>query len=199
MNKKQLMVALVIGILVFSVCYAEQDKPVILTFIPEEMNSSVEFTKDHIDAIWSATFYRKPYYTYSDSIFKGVAYFSDPDRNGNFGLTFYLSNQSKTSIDVAKNSYRGVDKDGNIFRFEFLEVINNEGIVNSSIVNPEQEILFRCIAPFKFLYDMQNIEEVYIKLRNKRIFFVPEDKISEYQKIENRILRHLRNLWWNIK
>ena len=95
--------------------------------------------------------------------------------------------------------YFGVDEDRNIFRFEFLGVINNEGIANSSIVNPKQEIIFGCLTPFKSLDEIKHIQEIYIKWGNKRIFFVPEEKISEYQKIENKILRHLRNLWWNMK
>ena len=139
--------------------------------------------------------YCKPYYTYDNSILEGVAFISDPDDNGNFPVIFIIKNNTKSAINLKKVFYRAIKNPNLNCILEKPIVFNNEGIESSFILNPTQETWVYLTSPFKDL----DIKEIYIKLGDKRVFFVPEEKIDKYKELGNRILRHLRNLWWNVK
>ena len=206
MNKKQLIVAwcrkfrflccvLLISLFVIPfLCLAEINKEAL-----KELKDAMQgLTDAWLDNYKEMSKYCKPYYTYDKSILEGVAFISDKDVNGNFSIILNIKNNTKGAIDLKELSYRVIKKPNLIYRLEVPTVIYNEGIANSFILNPAQESCVYLTSPLKELCDL-DIKEIYIKLDSKRIFFVPEDKIKEYSKLENRIIRHLRNLWWNIR
>lgn len=180
--------------------YAEEEKSI--ESIDSKMRPVVEAMKAYTDALVQdykvMSKYRKPYYTYDKSIVQGVAFISDKDDNGNFSIVFYVKNNTKNTINLKRVLYQAIKDDGSIYRLE-KPIAFNEGVADSFILNPEQAAYVYLSSPFRSSFDLTDIKEMYIKFGGKRIFFVPEDKIEEYSKLENRILRHLRNLWWNIK
>ena len=143
--------------------------------------------------------YHTPHYTFDNSILDGVAFVHDTDEGGNFSVIFVIENNTKSAINLKKCSYNVIKNDGSIYRLENPIIQDNTGVAGSYTLNASQRAEVYLTSPFKNFVDLDNMKETYIKLGDKRIFFVPEEKFDEYKKIENRIIRHLRNLWWNIK
>ncbi|MBU2035781.1 MAG: hypothetical protein KKA59_08420 [Candidatus Omnitrophica bacterium] len=198
MKKILFCVILFILFLSPSLCYSDLDK------IPESMRKFVEAMKEYV-GVWRANHeemskYQNPYYTYDNFILEGVAYIADRVESGNFTMVFVIKNNTKAAIELDKIIYRVEKNNGSIYRLEQPVVIQQDGVTGSYTLNPEQVAWVACLSPFKNNLDLEKIKEVYIKdQKGRRVFFVPEDKIDDYKKTENIILRHLRNLWWNIR
>jgi hypothetical protein len=144
--------------------------------------------------------------TYEDNILFGkvLIFYFPPDaivkmEKDLFYATFTITNISRSPINLNKVGYRVVKRDGLIYKLENPIMIYNEGIYDSYTLNPNHKAEVRCETPFTKYSEADNIQEIYIKIGDKRVFFVRYDDVEEYSKIENRILRHLRNLWWNIR
>ncbi|MDD3375153.1 MAG: hypothetical protein PHY73_05470 [Candidatus Omnitrophica bacterium] len=116
-----------------------------------------------------------------------------------FDFVFRVTNNTKTAINFKILSYRVEMEDGSIYVLENPRVVGNDGIAGSYILNPKQVIAVYATSPFSRKEELEKVKEVYIRHGDKRIFFVLESEIDEYKKPENIAIRHLRNLWWNIK
>ena len=202
---KKLFLVLFMIFTTLTTCYAESDKESKGSMMVGnvDMGPIAEMMKEYMSAYEEAykemSKYHEPYYTYDNSILKGVVFVSGVDANGNVVVTFLFHNQSKSDLNVSEGGYRAVDNNKNVFHFEFKEVVQNDGIAKSNFINPKRQIIFTCLTPFKSLEEINGIKEIYVRFGYKRIFFVPEGKIKEYSKLENRILRHLKNLYFNLK
>ena len=181
------------------------------TYCEEETKSRVfdkknmEAVEEALSSLWDSFLevkkeqgkYQPPYYSYDKSFVEGIAYVSEKLATGNIIILYYFKNNSKTSFDVSKAGYFGVDGSGNIFKFEFGGVLFNQGIQDSSLVNPQQEIQVGCIMPFTEYYQAKGLKEVYLKIRGKRIYFVPEELVEEYSKPRNKFSRKARDFFRN--
>lgn len=114
---------------------------------------------------------------------------------GEIRAKFYIKSEAMYPINLAKARFRVQKIDDSIYILGKPEIIYNSGISDSLILNPKLRIHFSCKVPFHSREDIKDIKEVYIKIRDKIIFFVPEDKVGEYSKKSNRELRHIRNPW----
>jgi len=192
--KKIILIFLCAIFLTSFVVYAEIDKD-----FKEKLNKAGDILKEYtaglVEAYKEMAKYQPPYYTYDKSFVSGVAYIGKKLDTGNIAIIFNINNQSKTSFDVSKANYFGVDGKGNIFKFEFGTVLYNEGIHGSSFINPQQEIQIGCIMPFTDYYQARALKEVYLKTRGKRIYFIPEKLLDEYSKPENKYLRKARDFF----
>lgn len=171
----------------------------------EVMQEFVSLLNDYMEA-WQLNYenmskFQEPYYTYNDSILKGVAYNAGVEKSicDNVAIIIYFKNQTKRPINISKCNFGGVDNKRNTYKFELEAIYYNSGITGSSVVNPDQEIAFSCLTPFIDTSQLRDIDEIFINRGDKWIFFVPESKIEIYKKTKNIIMRHLRNLWWNVR
>ena len=129
---KRIILFLVFVISVLLSClniYAQEEKG-IPDSIPDEMKPFVEAMKDYVSA-WRQDYeemskYRKPFYTYEQSILQGVAFISDKDDYGNFSLIFYIKNNTKNAINLEKVFYRVVKNDGSIYRFVLFQTLSSK-------------------------------------------------------------------------
>jgi len=141
------------------------------------------------------------FYTYEENVLVGEAtvHSAIPGKGCLFDVMFSVTSKTNSSINLKKVAYRAVYKNGSIYKLENPIMLYNEGIAGSYVLNPDHEAYFMCAAPFKDYSEVNSIKEIYIKIGSKRIFFVREADKEEYSKPENKALRHLRNLWWNVK
>jgi len=158
-----------------------------------------EYANSLVDYYEEISKYQNPYYTYNKSILDGVSFIGDRETNGKFTVWFIIQNNTKRVIYLNKMQY-GVEKiDGTIYYLKKPKVVEQGGISDNYALDPAQKVIVFCVSPFKDLFEVRDIKEIGLKdQRGRRIFFVPKDKIRQYTKLPNPIIRHLRNFWWNI-
>jgi hypothetical protein len=134
------------------------------------------------------------FYSYDESILRGDVCAEELDNN--IEVIFTIHNTTKRVMDLKKGKYRAEKSNGDLYKLESPVIIYNEGGKNSYILNPGQVAQVKVKAPFRHWKDLQVIKRFYIKdlSGERRVFFVPLNKIEEYQKAGNVDKRHWRNL-----
>jgi len=140
------------------------------------------------------------FFTYEENVLDGLAtvFSNAPEPADIFCAVFIITNKTNSPINLKKVEYFAVYENGSTYRLENPFILNNEGVSGSHILNPNQRVEIECETPFKGDPEVNSIKEIYMTIQAKRVFFVRSGDMEECRKPENKVLRHLRNLWWNV-
>lgn len=133
------------------------------------------------------------FYSYDESILRGDICAEEIDNN--IEVIFTIHNTTKKAMDLKKGKYRAEKVNGELYKLESPVIIYNEGGKRSYVLHPGQVAQVKVKASFRHLKDLKTIKRFYIKdlSGERRVFFVPLDKIEENQKTGNVDKRYWRS------